>query len=161
VFSNAENFDGDLFLIYNAGGYRSAYFYSKEFNEWKAERNLVNVVSKDPNLMLREKMNADNNSRLAKINGLSLYNSGKLTVITDGSITIKEQDYMDNIVKFACVDKANWTILEKQKKKGAERVLITEKSIFDLDVPTLAQERVSRASTLEARLMPARPVCTG
>lgn len=155
VFKNQCSLDGELFLVYNGNGFRSAFYHSSELIEWKRDRGLVSVSKEDPNkLEIREKIGADR-TFVAQADELSFFHSGKRTLITDGTITLEDRKVagFDKPVKFARLEDATWAILEKERKNKTERVLVSEFPVFDLKVPNLAQERQSRVSTYDSSFL--------
>lgn len=146
VFKTQKNLDGDLYLIYNANGFRSAYFYSDEFLEWKNSHSIVNVLGKDPNTVKIKDRKADESSHASEIDGLSVYATGRLIVITDGKIDVsgKYDAKLKKIRYTACVREASWVILDKTRSARVERVLITQQSVFDLQLPYKEFERIKQ-----------------
>jgi hypothetical protein len=155
VFKNQCSLDGELFLVYNGNGYRSAFYHSNELIEWKRDRGLVNISKGDPNkLDIREKIGADR-TFVTQADGLFFFHSGKRTLITDGTITLEGRKVagFEQPVQFACLKDATWAIIEKERKNKIERVLVSEIPVFDLKVPNLAQERRSRVSTYDSSFL--------
>lgn len=154
VFKTQNNLDGDLYLIYNSNGYRSAYFYSTEFLEWKKKCKIVNVLGKDPNALEVKDRMATEESHASSIDGLSAYTTGLLTIITDGDIVIKNR-YDSKLNKkqyFACAENASWVILEKTHKSRIGRVLITQRPVFELQLPEEKFDRIKQYSSIGLEL---------
>ena len=156
VFTSQNNLDGDLYLIYNGNGYRSAYFFSNEFLEWRKAHNIANVLRKDPNEIELKDKHATLNNFAMRVGELSMYTSGRLTTITDGNIMLenKKRTEKGNIIRRVHISDAKWAILEKARKNRIERVLITEQPVFELNIPEPKLERIKRCSKIGLELLP-------
>lgn len=136
VFRNQGSLDGVLYLVYNRNGHRRAFFHSEEFIAWKKEHHLNKVIRRNPSeYQIRDKRpSAD--LRVLRMGGFEIYSSGKLRIITDGRIACTDADCPQKPTRVSIVD-AEWTLLEKLRGAHVERILVTEKPIYELRLPTM------------------------
>lgn len=149
VFRHQSNFDGELFLVYNGNGFRSAFYHSNELIEWKKQRGLINIVRKDPNkLAIREKLGSS--SYATELGDLSMFKTGNRTILTDGKVRVDSTVIKGGqSVHVAHLEEATWAILSKERKNRTERVLITQSCVFDLDVPSEEAQKKALVRTYD------------
>lgn len=148
VFTSQKNLDGELYLIYNSNGYRTAFFYSEEFLGWKKLHNITNVVNKDPNTLEYRNRKSGLKSSVVHSGGVAILVSGRLTTITNGNILLKNQLHptLKKEMQYVNIDNADWVILEKARKKRIERVLVTKQPVFELDLPANEMSQIKKRS---------------
>ena len=129
MFENQDSLDGILYLVYNRNGYRTAFFYSTEFMDWKKSNNISKVIRKNPNEYRVRDRRPSSDSRAVRMGRFEIYSSGKLRVITDGLIVYADAECSSAI-------NAAWILLEKIRGAHIQRVLITKEPIFGLSLPT-------------------------
>ena len=156
IFEHQNNLDGNLYLIYNSNGYRYAYFFPKEFIDWKKDHGIANVVAKNPNAVQFRDRRANQGSRAVRMGELSVYNFGKLIAMTDGEIILNDVPRFNSEtrnLRFICFRGASWVVLDKVRTTRTERVLITERPVFELQLPETKFEQIRKCSIVGLGLL--------
>ncbi len=135
VFKKQKTLEGILYLVFNRNGFRTAFFHSAEYIEWKKNNDIIKTVRKNPSEYQVRDKRPSFGSQVIRVGRFEAYVSGKLKVITDGHIVFVDLEQESKTIRYVSAEDAKWLLLEKVKGARIERILVAEEPNYELDLP--------------------------